>query len=258
MSQKPVKLGSVQRSGRPAADIDGVQLSARVCPSQKVQLLKKSVQIILHPLFPELDGGGGEGTVQTDAGAERDSHIEAPAVLIVQTLQHLPLPVGDGDGQGRLFLAAVVGLPHITGDFQIGTPGLQHSHGDLHRADARQRSPGQLLSRIRAELLVQEPFHLVLERLPFRIFHPGAALLAGPSVLQNREADLLLIHERLHLKRRIPGKFLLCPDLYLHAGIKGLNQRMDVVGKALVIYLYFYHSVSLSLNKDCSGAPPPP
>src|SRR5699024_926558 len=89
MRQQPAELFRAQRGRGSSAHIDCIELSSRHLPAHKRDLPAESVKIVIHALFPYLQRMGAEGTVQADARAERNSHIEAVAVLIVDFLQNL-------------------------------------------------------------------------------------------------------------------------------------------------------------------------
>ena len=115
---------------------------------QIIQFLAQRVHIFIHPLFPFGKGIGRKRTVQAGARAERNAHIQAVSMLIINIPQHIPLPVGNHDAQGRLFLAGKILLPHILRRFHIAHAFLQHQHGKPRRADPCQSPPGQRLTRI--------------------------------------------------------------------------------------------------------------
>ena len=86
-----------QRGRSSSAKVYRIQSTAGHGPGCVVHLLKKRGQIFLHPLLPALDREGGKGTVETRSRAERDSHIQAVAVLIIDGGEKFPLTLSDLD-----------------------------------------------------------------------------------------------------------------------------------------------------------------
>ena len=67
-----------------------------------------------------------------------------------------------------------------------------------------------------------------------------AFLLKGP-ILNDRKADVPVGNLHIHLNRNRFCEGFLNTDLNLLAAVKGLNQRMNVIRKAFIIYLNFNH-----------------
>ena len=95
LCQQPVQLLRFQGRRGSAADVDRIQLPFLINLRPVGNLLAESIQIIVHLLFPDGKGAGAEGTVEADTGTERDPHIEAVAVVIIDISQNMPFPVGN-------------------------------------------------------------------------------------------------------------------------------------------------------------------
>ena len=148
LGKQPVHSLRAQGRRRASANIDRIQFLLPEPARQIIQFLAQRVHIFIHPLFPFGKGIGRKRTVQAGARAERNAHIQAVSMLIINIPQHIPLPVGNHDAQGRLFLAGKILLPHILRRFHIAHAFLQHQHGKPRRADPCQSPPGQRLTRI--------------------------------------------------------------------------------------------------------------
>ena len=97
LGQQTVQLIRLQRGRCAAADIDGVQFFIPEPVCHIVQLLTQCIQILIHLLPPPLQRIGRERTIQTDAWTERNAHIEAVSVFVINISKHIPFPVGDHD-----------------------------------------------------------------------------------------------------------------------------------------------------------------
>ena len=187
-------------------------------------------------MAPASQDVGTEGTVQTDARAKRDAHIQAVAVLIIHRLQNGTLPVGDRNCQRRLLRAGEIGIAHILGNLRIFPPLLQELHRNFGGTDSCQISPGKLFPRHFRQSPVDQLFQYVFRMYPvFFIFHRDLRLpdrLVSPTD-RKRDSVRFIVYAAsvpclIHLFRFL---LFLIPGHDLTPRFKGADQRIYVVFK---------------------------
>ena len=233
--QQPVQLVRFQGGGGPAADIDGIQDPVFHQAGCFPDLPDQGVQIGVHPFPPGGDGERREGTVKTGGRTEGDAYVEAVSILIMNIRQDPPLPLRDVHCQQGLFPADPEFFFHIGSRLLRRRPRLHVLHGDLGRPDADQLAPGQALSGIGAEEIVEK---VLQGRLAGRAFRRVAVPCrrpqrGGPVLFRDPDADAVLLviyidpgtSQILFLSGLLPCDH--DPDILFR--IEGLEQGMDLI-----------------------------
>ena len=161
-AKKPPKLIRFQCGRCSAADINRVQFPVLHHLGNRLDLFDQCIQIVFYVFTPSLKWIGTERTVQTDTWTERNSHIKAVTVLIINIFQDVPLTVGNGNCKCCFLRAYQILFPHISGDLCIFHSRLQHTHGHFYRTDTCKITPGKRLSCSTGKHLIQGIFDGVL------------------------------------------------------------------------------------------------
>ena len=142
MGQQVIHLPGRQGGGRAAAHIEGLDAQARLRhhAGSVGDLLFQRCQIGLHQAEGLLHRCGHEAAVGAAGGAERDAHVQGD-LIGAQVAFGLQAGPGRLDGQAAALRRDEVGVTQDAVRFALRFSLLQHSAGQLARADAGEGAP---------------------------------------------------------------------------------------------------------------------
>ena len=142
MGQQVIHLPGRQGGGRAAAHIEGLDAQARLRhhAGSVGDLLFQRCQIGLHQAEGLLHRCGHEAAVGAAGGAERDAHVQGD-LIGAQVAFGLQAGPGRLDGQAAALRRDEVGVTQDAVRFALRFALLQHSAGQLARADAGEGAP---------------------------------------------------------------------------------------------------------------------
>ena len=244
------QLLSRQRSRRPAADINGIQLLPGRYLSDKCQFLLQGIQIIPDSVLPVSQRTRAKGTVGTDRRAEGNPHIEAVAILAVQLPQQFPLPLRNRKRK-LCFLAAHQKFPLKPWDELFSIPTfLRFLHGNLCGPDPRKDSPCKGAPCTLLKFMIKTSVNAIFQ-LTFLIFIPIiAGGFCGLFFTDGNPAGILRLFSCLAVgiicpirqpHHKIMRGLLLRPDLNLLRRKESLHDMVHIIRIRITLTYHINH-----------------